>query len=253
MNKLQAALHTLSLALCVALAAAVWALSERPTPAPAASPASSSSGQPPAARIPKRDPADADRLTRLEEEISALKARLGRSPASQPTAPSAASAPAADAASSATAVLAALEDPKVQARLQALSQAQMEEDFDMTRQLFKGLTLTEAQREGMHKLFEKSMMEVDAVFQRMRREKLTPDQAKLALDQQRLEADKQALALLGTDLYQAYQERIKPLRESTDQMLQHRGDGRAMMFWGTGGGDTVRLIQPGEGPGAPDR
>ncbi len=227
MSRLQTALHALSLMTCVALGATCWALwknqaSSRPVLAASPAPAS------------VEDPVSVERLNRLEAEIALWKRRDPEPPSARPAhqAPipggpdkperrdvpaTPRTEPAGQAPSARTAdLLAALEDPKVQARLQELIEQSAQKPYDMTEQIFKGRTLTKVQRDGMRDLLKESALKLDAVFVRAMREKLTSDQTRLYLEQERLQTDNKALALLGPELYRAYQEGIRPLREYTD-------------------------------------
>lgn len=240
MSKLQASLHALSLAACVALGAACWALWEKPAPP-----------QPaviPHPEAPRADPVSETRLQRLEEEVAALKARPAAS-AALPFAQAPAARTAAPMPPATEAVLAALDDPKVQARLQALSQEAEQASWDPVNQIFKHGTLSEAQHKEMSALLEENGREIGEIFQKVPKE-LTMDQARLAVEQARVQMDNKVQALLGPDLFRTYQEGIRPLREATLQMFQiHRTgeDGEHRFFiQGGDGKDVVILPAPPE-------
>ncbi len=245
MNRLQTSLHALSLSCSIALGATCWALWQRPAPLPP-----SGEGKTQAAAPLPEDPGSARsirHIQHLEEQIASLRLRLSsvedarpEPPAAQPPAPAAPRPPSSPAELLAAlsdpkiqanlletlgdpkvraAALAALDDPKVQARLQQLAQETGQDESGMTARIFRGNPLPDEQRREMDRLLGETAQKVTAIFGKVPDE-MTPAQARLAVEQQRIETDQKALTILGPERFQTYQEGIRPWRESTDRWME---------------------------------
>lgn len=218
MGRLQTALTVLSLSLSVGLGACLWTLWER---LPASAPA------PAAAPVATPAPAfDEARLRSLEDAVAELRARpeapslpqagprASAAPASgpaQPPAPAAAPLPA-----KASELLTALNDPEVKARLKSILR-EPDAGSGYSERLLQGMDLPQPQRQEFDKAMVEHEQKVGEVLGSVWRKERTAEQARLAVEQQRIETDNRILALLGPEKFRTYQERVKPIRESTDQ------------------------------------
>lgn len=221
MRPLETALHGVSLAACVALGAGVWSLSQREAPAP-----------PPPAVTEANLQSVSREVAELRREIGDLRRALDERPqessAPRTASVSPASARAPESAPSA-ALVAALEDPKVQERIQAVVDARLEEEQKdrETRMRDRGREfvqervkafeekagLNDPQKELFGKLMAEASTHLDAVRGQVRDRKLTRDQARDDLKRWYAEMDVRVQATMTADQFKQYQEWSQPMRD----------------------------------------
>lgn len=234
MRPLELTLHGVSLACTVAVGAGLWTVARREPPAPPPSPA------PAAAPAPSprmegeikdfRSALDSVQLEvkELREDRERLKAQLAEARASLAQPPAAGAAP-----------TLALEDPKVQEKIESLVEARMEAarveregrwreagPRMMTNRLGERLGLNDAQKEVVGKAFEDMGKEFEKLRGQVREKALTPEQGRAGLQRLFQDIDAKLQVTMTADQFKQFQEMAQPLREMTMQGAFSEGGGR---------------------------
>ena len=235
MRPLEIALHGATLASCVALGAGLWSVSQRETPPP------------PAPSVSEAD------LQALSREVAGLKREIAdfRQPYESLPLRAVTPAPGAPGTAEPAAVMAALEDPKVQERIQALLETRLEAERkerqdrwqergrEFVEQRVKAFEEKAGMNDSQKILFSDMMKEVtehlDAVRAKVRAKELTRDQAQEDLTRFYADLDLRVQAVMTADQFKQYQEWSQPFRD-----MAARG--------GFGGEDTGRRRRNRENP-----
>ena len=227
MKPLDLSLHGLSLSCSVALAAGLWSVSRSEAPLAAA----------PVAAAPAPSPVLTGELRQLQDAVASLRLEVAQlretrdgTAAPVPEASAAATIPGTE---STAALQTALDDPKVQEKLQAIVTARLEADREAeSRQraerwreeeqrraeqrldaFARKAGLNDAQKAMLGKLASDFHKQADTLRAQVREKALTPEQAKEAGLRAFDEMDKQVQSALSADQYAQYQDSLKRLRE----------------------------------------
>ena len=217
MRPLEMTLHGLTLACCAALGAGLWSLSQHEAPAPTPAPSVSESD-----------------LQALSREVAGLKREIAdlRDRPLPPEAPRPMTAvpPSRQAPESApAAVVQALQDPKVQERIQAVvderldaerkerDQRQEERGREILQERTKAFEektgLNDSQKELFDKILAESRGRLDAVRAKVRAKELTRAQAQEDLKAYYAEVDLRVRSVMTADQFKQYQEWSQPFRD----------------------------------------
>ena len=227
MRPLEIALHTASLACCVALGASLWTLQSRVAALPPPAPPSA---------LPELKEALRE-ISSLKREMADLReARVVQPlpPEGRPAAPAAESSRASAAAPvTAASLAAALEDPAVQKRVTELVDARLkaereeeekaQEDrrkegakFWLDRQaenLSKELELNDFQKGELGKALSDLRERLDGLRARVRAKELTTEQARAEMEKSYAEMDLKLQSSLSADQFKKFQDETRPIRE----------------------------------------
>lgn len=232
MRPLDLALHGLALSCSVALAAGLWSVSRREPP-PAGVPVVAVAEPSPILAGKLRHLQDAVASLRLE--IAQLREECGGKKALIPEVPA---TPAPSGMAHATAWQAALDDPKVQEKLQAVVAARIQADRDAeSRQraerwreegqrraerrldeFSQKAGLNDTQKGMLNKLFAEFRQQTDPLRAQVREKTLTPEQARESATRACDEMDRKVQAALTTDQYTQIQEAYKHLLDRATRL-----------------------------------
>ncbi len=225
MRALDLALHGLALSCSVALAAGLWSVSRREPPRAGI----------PAAAVPAPSPILAEELGQLQDDVASLRLEVAqlREARDAPSAglPEVLPTPAPAGTDPAAAWQVALDDPKVQEKLQAVVTARLEADREEESRKRAEHWREEAQRRadrlmdefsrkaGLNDTQKKMLSELSTGFRQqndqlraqVRERTITPDQAKETSTRAYDEMDRKVQAALTTDQYAQFQQAFKPL------------------------------------------
>ena len=216
MRPLETALHGVTLACCVALGAGLWDLSHREPPPPAKPAVSEADLQALSREVAdlRREISDLHR----ESEVSSAHAEVPRAvtPAPGPALPAA------------PAVMAALDNPEVQSRIQAVVESKLEADRkardeqrqergrEFVDQRLEEFTeeagLNDSQKGPFLGLMKESREHLDSVRGKVRAKELTRDQARDDLKRYQADLDLRIQPLLTAEQFKQYQDWVQPFR-----------------------------------------